>query len=202
MSLVRAADLVPEDELATRPWPGEHRILVAGRLDPEKNPLLLLDLARSLGLGSPWTIDIAGTGSLRDRLADGARALGGRVQLHDRLDREQLFVLYHAATVFVHVSHTEGVPQVLYEAAAVGLPIVATAVGGVPGALAHGKRGILVPPGDAPAIVRAIARLDAEPEHRVAMVRAAYAWVAGETTDLQVDRVARFIEGVVMANRS
>jgi glycosyltransferase involved in cell wall biosynthesis len=83
-----------------------------------------------------------------------------------------------------------------------GLPIVATAVGGVPGALAHGERGILVPPGDAPAIAGAIARLGAEPERRAATVRAGYAWVAGDTTDLQVDRVARFIEGIVMADRS
>jgi hypothetical protein len=50
---------------------------------------------------------------------------------------------------------------------------------------------------DAPAIAGAI-----EPERRAAMVRAAYAWVAGDTRDLQVDRVERFIEGIVMANLS
>ena len=60
----------------------------------------------------------------------------------------ELLDLYRSAHAFVHVSLTEGVPQVLVEALASGTPVVATDVGDVGTALAGGEAGLLVPPSD------------------------------------------------------
>jgi glycosyltransferase involved in cell wall biosynthesis len=61
--------------------------------------------------------------------------------------------------IFVMSSVTEGMPITLLEAMRVGIPIVATAVGGIPEALEGGKCGILVPPGSAMHLARGIAEL-------------------------------------------
>ena len=82
----------------------------------------------------------------------------------------------------------------LYEAAAAGLPIVATAVGGVAAALGNGTRGMLVPPGNVGAIVGAIASLDGDAPRREAMVREAWEWAAADTMDVQIPRVVKFIK--------
>jgi glycosyltransferase involved in cell wall biosynthesis len=90
---------------------------------------------------------------------------------------------------------------VLYEAAAAGLPIVATAVGGVASALGYGTRGMLVPPGDVDAIVDAIRRLDGDASRREAMMREAWEWAAADTMDVQIPKVVKFIKdriGVVV----
>jgi glycosyltransferase involved in cell wall biosynthesis len=198
VSLVRPADLVPAQDALSRPWPGGHQVLVAGRLDPEKNPMLLIEVAKALKRSGPWQLVVAGTGSLAGELAAQVRSqsLDDVIILVGRLDHDHLFELYRQSSLLLHVSLTEGQPQVFYEAAAVGLPIIATAVGGVPAALANGKRGVLVPPNDAAAIVHAVSRLGAEPEQRAAMAEAAWKWSASETLDTQVARVASFVEEV------
>ncbi len=198
VSLVQPSDIVSMKDVQARPWPGDHQILAAGRLDPEKNPMLLIEVAKALKRSGPWRLIVAGTGSLAGELADQVRSqsLDDVIILVGRLDHDQLFKLYRNSTLFLHVSLTEGQPQVLYEAAAAGLPIVATAVGGVPAALAHGERGLLVPPNDAGAITCAVSKLGAEPE-RWAMVDAALKWAANETLDAQVARVSSFIKEIV-----
>jgi glycosyltransferase involved in cell wall biosynthesis len=193
ISLVPADALLPEAQLFERPWPGRRLIAVVERLDPDKNAMILLDVAERLQPNG-WTIEVAGTGSLADELAQGCRSRGlsDCLLLRGRLDREELDRLYARASVFLHVSLTEGQPQVLYEAASAGLPIVATAVGGVASALAGGKRGLLVPPRDVEAIVSAVDRLE-DDALRTSLIRAAWQWASGDTLELQVRRVARFI---------
>jgi glycosyltransferase involved in cell wall biosynthesis len=201
VSLVRPTDLVPLQDALSRPWPGGHQALVAGRLDPEKNPMLLIEVAKALKRTGPWRLVVAGTGSLAGELAGQVRAqsLQDVVLLAGRLDHQHLFELYRESTVLIHVSLTEGQPQVFYEAAAAGLPIVATQVGGVPAALAYGKRGLLVPPNDADAIAQAVSRLGADPALRAMIVEEAWEWSASETLDAQVARVVSFIEEIVCA---
>ena len=81
---------------------------------------------------------------------------------------EGLLDLYRGCHALLHVSWTEGVPQILFEAFAAGLPVVATAVGGVPDAV--GDDALLVPPGDAQAAASALARIAREPELRDRLV--------------------------------
>lgn len=159
VSLVRRADVASAPR-APRPAGAPRSALSVGRLDPEKNPLLLADVvARAPG----WRLDVCGDGPLRDRLEERARTLGvaDRLVLHGQLDAAALRARYAAADALLHVSWTEGVPQVLLEAFSAGLPVVATDVGGV--AAAAGDAALLVPPGDGDAAAGALARLTAEP---------------------------------------
>jgi glycosyltransferase involved in cell wall biosynthesis len=74
---------------------------------------------------------------------------------------------YGLANMLVLPSHSEGSPNVLLEAMAAGLPIVATAVGGVPEMVANEKEGLLVESRNAPALAQAIERLSGEESLRV-----------------------------------
>ena len=82
-----------------------------------------------------------------------------------------------AADVFVLASHSEGNPLSLMEAMAAGLPVVATAVGGVPELIADRTSGLLVRPGDADGFVAAMLRLlqDEETRRMMAVAAARYA---------------------------
>jgi glycosyltransferase involved in cell wall biosynthesis len=98
----------------------------------------------------------------------------------------------------VHVALTEGVPQVLVEAMATGLPVVATAVGGVAAALRDGEAGLLVPPDDRDALVDAIRRLlddDAGRERRAAF---ALDLARERTLEAEGGRVARWLRSVAV----
>ena len=99
---------------------------------------------------------------------------------------------YRQAHVLFHSSWTEGLPQVLLEALAAGLPVVASDVGGIGAAL--GDAVSLVPAGDAGAAVDAIERLAADPGRRAAQVTAGLAYIRGHTTEIEAGRVAAFID--------
>ena len=87
---------------------------------------------------------------------------------------------------------TEGMPQVLLEAFAARLPVVATAVGGVP-EMARG-RGLLIPPSDAPAGATALRRLLDQPDERQRHVLAGVAYAADHTLEAESQRLARFLK--------
>jgi len=94
--------------------------------------------------------------------------------------REEVLELYRRADLFVLPTWREGFPNVVLEAMAAGLPVVATPVGAIPDALEDGREGILVPPRDAEALEHAIRRLASDPETRRAMGRRARKRVEGE----------------------
>src|SRR4051794_34034481 len=165
ISLVSQNELAPPDALTARDYGGELTALSVGRLDAEKNPLLLADVAAAAG--ERWRLVVCGDGPLRDELAARVAELGldGRVSLRGYLSvGGELDELYRTSHALLHVSWTEGVPQVLFEAFAARLPVVATAVGGVPEA-ADGAA-LLVAPGDPAAPARALERIAAEPDLR------------------------------------
>lgn len=208
VSLVRDSDIVDPDEAASRPWEGEHSVLSVGRLETEKNPLLLADVLARLtrnpaqaaeppasGFGGDnWRLLICGEGPLEGELRERLRSLGvedraellGYLPIHGGLmDR------YRSVNAFLHISWTEGMPQVLLEAFAAGTPVVATAVGGVPEAA--GDAALLIPPGDADAAASALGRIAAEPELRRELVRRGIERVRGRTLEAESARVARFL---------
>jgi glycosyltransferase involved in cell wall biosynthesis len=101
------------------------------------------------------------------------RALVDRAGLDDRFrllgyqpDAARLMAGFD---LFVLASHHEGLPLALMEARALGLPVVATAVGGVPEAVDDGLSGVLVPPGDPGALARALLELIDDPRRRARM---------------------------------
>jgi glycosyltransferase involved in cell wall biosynthesis len=81
--------------------------------------------------------------------------------------------LYAACDVYVLASHREGFPRSAMEAAAMGLPIVATDIRGCRQVVEHGKTGLLVPPGDAAALADSVAQLAEDPGLRSTMGGAA-----------------------------
>jgi glycosyltransferase involved in cell wall biosynthesis len=195
-SLVRRSEVVPLDEALARRWDGERVVLSVGRLDPEKNPLLLLEVIRRLRASDGrWRLVVAGDGPMRGEMEAriAATGLAGSVQLLGEVPNgPELWDLYRRSHAFLHVSFTEGLPQVLFEAQAAGVPIVATAVGGVPEALAGGAGGLLMPPDDADAAVAALQQVAADEELRRRLVTAAHENAERETLEAQLDRLAAF----------
>jgi glycosyltransferase involved in cell wall biosynthesis len=96
------------------------------------------------------------------------------------VSQDRLRRLYAAADVFCLPSFAEGVPVVLMEAMAAGLPVVSTRVMGIPELVEHGVSGELVPPGRPDSLAAAIRKLTAEPERRAAFGRAARARVVAQ----------------------
>ena len=192
VSLVREADLGDPGVAAARPWPAAPRALSVGRLETEKNPLLLADvLAR---LEAPWRLVVCGEGPLEAGLRERLAALGvaDRAELRGYLPIDGgLLDLYRESSAFLHVSWTEGLPQVLLEAFAAGLPVVATAVGGVPAAA--GDAALLIPPGDPDAAAAALRRLADEPELRRELVRRGLERVRTHTLEAESARLAAFL---------
>jgi glycosyltransferase involved in cell wall biosynthesis len=200
--LVMADSLVSERELAHAPghkdWAGTLQLLTVSRLDPEKNPLLLVETLAELERRSPgrYRLTWVGGGPLDGAVRQRAAELG----VTDRLELRgwipfgaELLDLYRRSHVFVHVSLTEGVPRVLFEAMAFAIPIVATEVGGVPGLLDGGRAGLLVPPGDRNALATAIGRMIADEELREALISHGLELAQELTLEAQAAQVARFI---------
>jgi glycosyltransferase involved in cell wall biosynthesis len=152
-------------ELGVRP--DELLFLTVANFRPEKAYDVLLTAARSIAdEGLPIRIAAVGRGPLRDALhaRHAELALGDRFQFLGQ--RDDVLTLLAGSDAFVLASVREGLPVALMEATSVGLPIVASAVGGVPQALENEVDALLVPPGDAGALVGAMKRLASDPELR------------------------------------
>lgn len=195
VSLVSERELVEPSEALSKSYDGELVALSVGRIEREKNPLLLADILARLRESDPrWRLVVCGEGPMEDELRARLEELGVAEHADLRgyvpIDGE-LPVLYRSSHALLHVSWTEGVPQVLFEAFAAGLPVVATAVGGV--ADAAGDAAVLVPPGEADPAAEALARVGAEPELRRRLVEAGAARVREHTTEAESRRVAEFL---------
>jgi glycosyltransferase involved in cell wall biosynthesis len=195
VSLVSAEDIVSFETAVARSYAGELRALSVGRLETEKNPLLLADIAGRLSSADArWRLEVCGEGPLRAALETRLqeRGLAARVELAGYVPLgPELFERYRDAHALLHVSWTEGVPQVLYEAMAAGLPIVATDVGGVAGAV--GDAALLVPAGDADAAAQALARIGADKELRELLIARGLMLVRKHTCEAESARVAEFM---------
>src|SRR5439155_1611572 len=99
---------------------------------------------------------------LAERLLARRAGMGDRVSIEGAWVRPAEFL--PALDLFVLASRNEGMGRALVEAMASGLPVVATAVGGMPEVLEEGHAGLLVPPGDPQAIADAITRLSHDPQ--------------------------------------
>ena len=135
-------------------------ICFVGRLTAAKGILELIAAFRAVQNTDPaaWLV-VLGDGPLRDKLASWVPALQGRLILAGPVPHERVAEYLNAANVFVLPSHGEGVPVAMLEAMACGLPVVATAVGGIPEVLTDGVMGFLVRPQDLDALTERIGRL-------------------------------------------
>ncbi len=140
--------------------PGERVVISIGRLSSEKGHIELIQAARQID--RPLRYIIAGEGPELGRLESAAAALGNKFIFAGHL--ADVAPLYGLADIFVLPSHSEGSPNVLLEAMAAGLPIVATAVGGVPESVTNEESALLVGPRNPQQLARAIGRLHDDPQ--------------------------------------
>jgi glycosyltransferase involved in cell wall biosynthesis len=155
------------------PLPGAPRLAIVGRLIPIKgHDVLLRAVARARERLPGLTLEIAGDGELEQELRATAIRLGlgdavtflGRVAPVDPV--------LERAEVVVVPSFGEGFGMVALEAMERGRPVIASAVGGLPEIVDEGRTGLLVPPGDVEALVRAIAELADDPARAAGMGQA------------------------------
>lgn len=196
VSFVEADKLPTVDEALARPYDAELILLSVGRLDPEKNPLLLADvIARLREQDLRWRLVVCGDGTMASDLRAALRAKGldEHAELPGLVSLAELQKHYRNSHVMLHASWTEGVPQVLFEAFAAGLPVVATDVGGV--AEAADGAALLVSPGDPEAVVPPVRRLAADVDLRARLVARGLEVARSHTAAIERQRIAAFLAG-------
>ena len=140
-------------------------LLFVGNLVPVKGIDILLSACQQLlARQDDWRLHLIGAGPLESSLKQLAvsSGLGERVIFHGPIAHQELPDWFRAADLFVLASRSEGVPNVLLEAAACGLPFVASRVGGIPEIASQGASR-LVPAEKPAALAAAIAEMLANP---------------------------------------
>src|SRR5262245_1913955 len=153
--------------------PGRLLIAAVGRLSAEKGfDLLIRAAARLFASGLDAQVMIAGDGDAGPELQSLAAELGmtDRVRFLGYLSDPR--PLYEAADLFALSSLREGLPNVVLEAMALGVPVVATRIAGVPRLIRDGQTGVLVEPGSVDALAMGLARVLGDADGRADMASA------------------------------
>jgi glycosyltransferase involved in cell wall biosynthesis len=148
------------------------RVLCVGRLVGVKGQAVLLQaLARLIAEGVNAEVAFVGDGPRAGHLRSEAERLGlsGSVTFTGAVGQDGIGSWYRWADVFCLPSFAEGVPVVLMEAMATGLPVVTTTIAGIPELVEHGRSGLLVPPGRADLLASALMTLVTDPALRSEM---------------------------------
>ena len=176
---------IPTDEYAPDPnkraqWRQAHGIEThatilthVGRFAPPKNHALLIEAFARVRTSAPLYLLLVGGGELENTVREQVAALGLESRVCFLGIRADVADILRASDVFVLSSRWEGNPMSVMEAMAAGLPVVSTAVGGVPELVREGETGLLVPSEDAGALARALQALVDDPVRRQAMGAAA-----------------------------
>jgi phosphatidyl-myo-inositol dimannoside synthase len=196
-SVVTAAEV---EATRARPAPNASgdglRVAWAGRMTADKGVDDLLDATAALvAAGRDVRLDLLGDGPARPALEAHAAglALDGRVRWQGYVgDRAAYLDGLRDADLFVLPSRAEGVPKVVVEAMAAGVPVVATDVGAVASLVGSG-RGRLVPPARPEALGAAIAALADDHEARAALRAEGLAFAADHTVEAQAARLVAWM---------
>jgi glycosyltransferase involved in cell wall biosynthesis len=149
-------------------------IVTVANLRPEKGHETLLASAAALVRVDPrLRFQIVGDGPRRRALEELSEARGLAANVEFLGHREDIPALLAAADVFVLSSRSEAFPNGAIEAMAAGLPVVASAVGGLLDLIDDGRTGLLVPPADPEALTAALRALIGDPARAEALGRAA-----------------------------
>lgn len=175
---------IPLDEFPfqSRSWPddGAWRLVQACRLIEKKGLVTSLRAFAEFAKHHPSAIfTIAGEGPLRASLEATAQSLGvgDRVNFTGFISQAQLRDLFYASHIFLHPSelgddgNREGIPNSMLEAMASGLPVFATAHGGIPEAITDGETGVLVPERDTSALARVSLEMISRPNELAQMAK-------------------------------
>ncbi len=144
------------------PLDTDFEVLCIGRLTPAKGQHLLIDAVAGLRRqGRHVRLRVVGAGVDAASLQRHAKALNLNdvVVFEGAVDQDRIRELYARAHCFCLPSFAEGIPVVLMEAMAMGIPCVTTQITGIPELIRHGEEGLLVAPGDTDGLERALATL-------------------------------------------
>jgi glycosyltransferase involved in cell wall biosynthesis len=161
----------------------------AGRIGPQKALDVGLDAVSQV---AGVSLLVAGDGPQREELE--RRATAG-VRFLGPLPRDDVLRLFRAADASLLSSEWENFPHTVVESLAVGTPVIATSVGGVPEVVTDGENGLLVPPGDAAALATAIARFYGERSLRERLAAAAVPSVADYGREATLARIEEVLMG-------
>jgi glycosyltransferase involved in cell wall biosynthesis len=178
--------LVPEEGIPV--------LLTVGRLSREKGHKDLIEAARELRRLEPslgFCLVVLGEGKERRRIEALCQHYGLEREVRLVGHQDDVAPYYAMADVVVIPSHSEGSPNVLLEAMASGVPVVATCVGGIPEIVADGETALLVPPHNPRALAGALARLLRSPEQRARLAQGARRLVDSEYTPEAYERSLR-----------
>jgi glycosyltransferase involved in cell wall biosynthesis len=164
-------------------------VLAVGRMAAKKGFHHLLEVAGDLLATDPALhLVLAGGGDLLEELQERAAPWRERIHFPGAVFRDTLPDLYRAADLFVlpavhdPAGNVDGLPNVILEAMASGLPVVASEISGVPLAVTSGVHGLLVPEADPAALLDALRELVADPGKRRRMGAAGRDKAEGELT--------------------
>jgi glycosyltransferase involved in cell wall biosynthesis len=171
------------------------RLLTVSRIDPRKGLTTLPDaVARLRASGHDVTLDIVGpsvgqTGEIERAAIERAaieRGVGDRVRCIGPVPLDRLMPLYRDYDLFVlPTGPGEGIPRVLLEAMAGGLPVIATRIAGIPSLVTDERNGLLLESANSAAVADAAGRLIADPGLRQRIIRNGYETARAFTLEQQ-----------------
>lgn len=171
VSVIPYTTSLTKPTVRSRPAGAPFTVLFVGRLVERKGVVHLVDAMSLPPLAPDARLVVVGEGPERGAIEAQIRALGldGRVIVRGQVSDAALQEAYVSVdalalpAIFDHRGDTEGLGVVLLEAMNHGVPVVGSRIGGIPDIVEDEVSGLLVPPGDAPALARALARVRDDP---------------------------------------
>jgi glycosyltransferase involved in cell wall biosynthesis len=195
-STIRSDDIVLPEKDSCQHSP--YQVLTVGTIAPRKGTSLIPRVISSLkerGISVEWSYIGAPDGNSGERemrlTMEEATDLGvlSSLKFLGSMEWDLLNAFYRKSDLFVLPTHMEGVPRVILEAQAAGLPVISTNVGGIPQAVKDGKDGLLVAPGNSEEIVFAIEKIIRNPELRQKLIRNGIDSARKATIDVQTSQM-------------
>jgi glycosyltransferase involved in cell wall biosynthesis len=155
-------------ELRADPARSPVRLVMIARFEPQKDHATLLHALAGLAQ-DPWSLDLVGDGPLLGEIEGLARRLGLAARVRFWGQRMDVAARLAEAQVALLITNWEGFPRSILEAMRAGLPVVASAVGGIAESVRDGETGFTIPPGDVDDLRGRLKQLLTDPDLRTRM---------------------------------
>jgi glycosyltransferase involved in cell wall biosynthesis len=171
-------------------------LLYVGRISNEKGLAYLVHAVKNLiQKGLVTNLTLCGEGKEKDELERLASELDikNNIRFTGQIPWEKIKRIYSSHDIFVLPSLSEGVPKVILESMAAGLPVIATRIGGIPNLINQNENGILIPPKSPSAIANAVENIFKNRGLREEIIQNAYKYVEHHTAEKQAHKISDII---------